>query len=282
MKADREATVEGLGIFYRELGEGPPVVLLHGWPQTGECWREVASALARRHRVLVPDLPGYGRSDAPSAFDAATLARSIVAFADAVGAPRFAVAGHDWGGSITFRLATHHADAIDRFAVINAPFRKLDLRRGWHFLLFNVPVLPEVVWALAGDRWIDTVHRRASAHPERFDDEVLAPYREAFRSPERRRSSLAYYRTVTRQTLARMVRARLPGGANAPRPEPRRIESPAMIVWGMRDPALPVQILQGISHDIPHARIERLEDCGHFVPDECPAALAALLMDFLA
>lgn len=276
------ADAAGVEIHYRESGDGAPVVLLHGWPQTGACWRRVAPALAARRRVIVPDLPGFGRSARPGSFDAASLAGTIVAFMDAVGAGRAAVVGHDWGGSLTFRLATHHADALESFVVVNAPFRRLDLRRGWHFLFLNVPVVPELVWALAGDRWIDFTHRRASADPGALDDAVLRPYREAFRSWERRRSSLGYYRTVTRRTLVRALRRRLPRPAiSAAAPRPKPIETPAMIVWGMKDPALPPHLLDGIARDIPHARIERLKGCGHFVPDECPEALSSLLLDFL-
>lgn len=281
----RTARAAGVEISYREAGTGSPVMLVHGWPQTGECWRGVVPALAERHRVIVPDLPGFGRSAPPPAYDAAALARIVVAFLQAVGAPRASVVGHDWGGSLTFRLATHHAEALDRFVVVNAPFRKLDLWRGWHFLFLNLPLVPELAWTLAGDRWIDVVHRRASADAGVFDDAALRPYREAFRSWERRRSSLGYYRTVTRATLVRMLRRRLPlplSGDGSKASRPRKVETPAMIVWGMRDPALPPHLLEGIARDIPHARIERLEGCGHFVPDECPEALAALLLDFLA
>lgn len=273
---ERMVGAAGTRLFLREAGDGPPVVLLHGFPQTGACWRAVAPALvAGGHRVLIPDLPGYGRSEVPLGYDAATLSQTLAALLRHIGAVPASVVGHDWGGMLAYRLASHHAELLERVAVINSPYRRLDLRRGWHMVALNLPVLPEAAFLLAGDRLIEWMLKAASAQRDVFTPETTAPYREALRGLARQRAAFAYYRTVTRRRLAGALSPRTGDGA------PRRIEIPAMVVWGMKDPALPASLLDGIARDIPHARIERIPDAGHFVPEERPEQLAALLLDFL-
>lgn len=270
-----ETTVDAAGvpIFFRETGSGPPIVLLHGFPETGRCWRGVTSRLGATFRVLVPDLPGYGRSGRPKAFDAATLARTIVAFMAAAAAPRATVVGHDWGGGIAYRMAGSHPDAVERLVVVDSPYRELDLKRGWYMLAFNVPVLPELAFTASRGRIVDVFLRLGASQPGTFNEETRAAYRRALRPLDRRRNALAYYRTMTRHALLRA--ARRSAGAS-----PARIRCPTMIVWGEDDPAVPVTLVRGIARDIPQARVETLPGIGHFVPEEAPEQLARLIVDF--
>jgi len=267
------------------MGVGEPLLLLHGFPQTGACWNWVAERLARAHRLLVPDLPGFGRSGRPRAFDAATVVESLVALMDTIGVERATVVGHDWGGSMAFALALAHPERVHRLIVANAPFRKLDLKRGFHFLLFNIPVLPEAAFRVAGERLVPFMLRAASARKEAFASaDAVRPYVEAFRSSDTVSSALGYYRTVTRRVIMQrlpMSRPSAPSGGGASA-LPRRITAPTLIVWGMRDPALPENVLQSIEHDIPQARVVRLGDVGHFVPDEAPQEFAAAIASFIA
>ena len=268
----------------REVGSGEPILLLHGFPQTGACWSTVAERLAGSHRLLIPDLPGFGRSGRPRAFDAATVADALAGLLDAAGVEQATVVGHDWGGSMAFAMALAHPERVGRLVVTNAPFRKLDLKRGFHFLLFNVPVLPEVAFGLAGERMVTFILRAASARKAAFASaDAVRPYVRAYRSRDNVSSALAYYRTVTRRVIAQ--RLPLPGRGAPPRDTkggPRRITAPTLIVWGMRDPALPENVLSSIERDIPGARIVRLADVGHFVPDEAPHELAAAIESFIA
>jgi len=276
LATERHVDAAGTSIFVRESGDGSPVVLLHGFPETGRCWKHVAESLSATHRVLVPDLPGYGRSARPASYESAALADTMAAFMEAAEAPRAAVVGHDWGGGVAFRLALGHPDKVERLAVVNSPFRQLDLRHGWHMLFFNLPVLPEAVLSAAGDRWIDTILRAASHVKDAFDPDALAEYHEAYRTLERKRSAFAYYRTVTRRIIKNRVAGRRGGSSTG-----RSIDMPTLIIWGERDPALPVTLTEGIARAIPQARIETVPDAGHFVPEEQPETVAALLKEFL-
>ena len=275
---ERTIVASGVRMFVREQGAGEPVVLLHGFPQTGACWRAVAGRLAKRYRVIVPDLPGFGRSDAPPRYEAEAVAGVLATFLDELGASPATIVGHDWGGSLAFALALAHPERVSRLVIVNAPFRKLDLRRGFHFLAFNIPFVPELAFRIAGDRLVTFMLRAGAARKDVFDAETTRPYREAFADPANVRSALAYYRTITRKIIARRLR---PGRRGSASRTPRRIEAPTLLVWGMRDPALPESILAGIERDIPHATAVRLPDCGHFVPEECPDGTAGAIESFL-
>jgi pimeloyl-ACP methyl ester carboxylesterase len=118
-----------------------------------------------------------------------------------------------------------------------------------------------------------------------FEGDPLQTYQSAYRDPERVRSALAFYRVVSRQAFAKQMRLRvgrtihshaIEGGRG------RRIDAPTLVVWGLKDRALPATLLSGIKRDIPHAEIVELADCGHFVAEECPDALAGAVRSFVA
>ena len=266
------ADAGGTPIFSRETGDGPPILLLHGFPQTGHCWRRVAERLRGSYRVLAPDIPGYGRSGAPPSFDAVTLGATMADFMaarDAIGAT---VVGHDWGGAIALRLASAHRDAVSRLVIVNSPYRRLDLRRSWYMIAFMLPLLPELSLTLSRGRLVDVMLRAGAADPAAVADAV-DEYRAAFRPWERRRNAFGYYRAMSRTVLTRALLRKRPSGDG-------RITLPTLIVWGERDPALPVALAEGIARDIQHSRLEILPDVGHFVPEEAPDALAELIAGF--
>ena len=273
-----ERTIDAAGteMFVRDSGDGPPVLLLHGFPQTGRCWDRIAEGLASDHRVVAPDLPGYGRSARPPSYRARALGDVVAKLMDAVGAPRATVVGHDWGGAVAIRLALDHPDRVENLVVVNSPFRKMDFKRGWHMLFFNLPVLPEAAFTLGGNRLLPWAIRAGSARKDAVAPEAMAEYVAAYRTLERQRSAFAYYRTITRETLKRKLP--LPGRTGG---SPRRIAARTMVIWGERDPLLPPHLLGGFA-GIPDIRIERLPDVGHFVPEEAPEETVAFLRSFLA
>src|ERR1700716_2955121 len=118
------AVVNGIRMHHRRIGKGPPIVLLHGWPQTGYAWRHVADDLAADHTVIVPDLRGYGHSDKPADLDGQayakrTMGADAVAVARALGHERFALAGHDRGALVAFRAGLDHPDTITHLASLD-------------------------------------------------------------------------------------------------------------------------------------------------------------------
>lgn len=285
---ERFVDIGGQKILHREAGSGQPILFLHGFPQTGYCWRLMPQRLAHRFRLLMPDVPGFGASDLPPEPEAGAVASMLVRYLDAVGAPEAIVVGHDWGGAFAFRLALDHPERVPRLVVTNTAFRELSPLHSWYIWLFNIPALPEAAFRLGGDQILSFFIRGAtpSAHRSVFDGEPLRVYREAYRDPTRVAAALAYYRTVTRKAVSKQVGARFRrraviesdaslGGRG------RRIEMPTLIVWGMLDPALPPKLLYGMKRDIPHAEVVELPDTGHFVAEERPKVLAEAIDVFV-
>ena len=121
---DRDVEVNGVRLHCVVEGDGPLVLLLHGFPETSRAWRKQIPALAKRFRVVAPDLRGYGGSDKPkgiAAYRTSVVADDIVALIHAFGAERAHVVGHDWGGGVAWTVATAHPEAVDRLVVLNCP-----------------------------------------------------------------------------------------------------------------------------------------------------------------
>jgi pimeloyl-ACP methyl ester carboxylesterase len=276
------ADVGGLRMHYLIEGQGPPVVLLHGWPQTGHCWRHLIPALAAGHTVLAPDLRGYGLTDKPaSGFDKRTMASDVRALAHSLGHRRVTLIGHDRGARVAHRYALDHPDEVDRLVVMDIiptreMWRRFDMisglaRGSWHWTFHLQPDLPE---RLAGadvrgylgyffEHW--TVQRAAV-------DEAVDEYVRAFERPGALRAGFDDYR------------ASFPHDADhdeADWDQGRRLEMPVLALWGSagipsRLPAL--DIWREYATDVRGAEIP---DCGHFLPEERPDAVLAHLRDFL-
>lgn len=263
------ATVRGVRIHYVSAGEGMPVLLLHGFPQTWYCWRRVIPVLAKHFRVIAPDLKGYGDSDKPRrGYDVATAGEEWGEFMNALDVDRFDLVGHDWGGIIAWRMALEYPGRIRRLAILNAPFRRW--RPKPYVFFFWIPLLPELIFRRWGDAFIEEVLTRASYDFERtYTAEDLETYQEAFRRPGVHKGAMAYYRAVWR-------------GPRAVWGDPRRkIEVPALLLWGVFDPALPVDRTVGIEKQVRDLRIRYVPLAAHFIQEEQPDFVNAHLLAFL-
>lgn len=283
---ERVVDAGGTRILHREVGSGTPLLCLHGFPQTGHAWRAVGERLGDRFRVLMPDVPGFGGSDAPPSSDASTVARLLSGYLDRLDVSQAIVMGHDWGGAFALRFALDHPDRLTHLVLTNTAFRELSPLHSWYIGLFNIPVLPELAFRVGGDQMISFFLRNGTARGRRnvFDGEPISVYRSAYREPERVTAALAYYRTVTRRAFRKQLSTRLGRGVVrsdvVPGRGSRRIEAPTLIVWGMKDPALPPKLLAGFRRDIPQAEIVELPGVGHFVPEEAPEELAQAIVRF--
>ena len=258
-----------------EAGSGPPLVLLHGWPQHWWSWRKVMPALARRHRVLAVDLRGMGWSDAPpGSYAKATLAEDIVALLDAEGLERVRIVGHDWGGFATFLLALGHPDRVERAVVLDVPPPAPPaLQPG----LLRLPLLLSyqglISLPLVGDR----LHRdgrfvkallRAGAAGYDWSDEELEAYAAPLREPARAQAAVHLYRTfLTRELPARLIaRTQV------------ELEVPVRLVMGDRS-ALNKTYRPESG---PNLDVHTVPGAGHFLPEEAPDAVLEHISAHLA
>jgi pimeloyl-ACP methyl ester carboxylesterase len=263
---------DGVGIEYEVAGEGAPVVLLHGFPDSGRLWRHQVPALAEAgFRVIVPDMRGYGRSDKPAeveAYGIAGLAGDVLAVLADAGVHRAHVVGHDWGAAVAWALAALAADRVDHLAVLSvghpARFRAEGFEqheKSWYMLLFQFRGVAEE-W-LSADGWSN--FRAWSRHP---DADAVVAEMEANGSLT---PALSYYR------------ANLPPEVwlTSGRPLPP-VTAPTMGVWSTGDIALTERQMTGSARHVTGGwRYERLEGPGHWMQLEAPDELNELLIDFL-
>ncbi|MGD0852717.1 MAG: alpha/beta fold hydrolase [Acidimicrobiales bacterium] len=266
------ASNEGVEVHYETTGEGRPVVLLHGFPDTGDLWRHQVAALSTNgFRVIVPDLRGFGLSDKPTdvaAYNLLNLAGDVVAVLDDAGVERVHVVGHDWGAALSWALASFLPDRVDHLAVLSVghptTFRGEgydQLEKSWYMLLFQFAGVAEQ-W-LSDDDWRN--FRRWSRHPEA--DAVIA----LLNANGSLTPALNYYRA----NLS-------PESYVAPRIEFPPVTAPTMGVWSTNDIALTEgQMTRSASQVSGPWRYERLEGPGHWMQLEAPEAVNELLLDFL-
>jgi pimeloyl-ACP methyl ester carboxylesterase len=272
------ATVNGVRLHYAEIGAGPLVVLLHGFPECWYTWHNLLPRLAERYHVIAPDMRGYNWSDKPagvSSYEPDVLSSDIVSLLDALGHERAHIVGHDWGGAVAWHLGMHHAGRVDKLVVINAPhpvafrrelMRLSQLARSWYIFFFQWPLLPEALVRLTLRRSL----QESAATPGAFTNEALDVYQNGISQPGAATAMINYYRAAFRH---------VPGLAGPTRPTNDR---PPLRIWGMRDFALSPHLTEGLQPWVPNLRIERVHDSGHWVPEEKPRLVGDLLVDFLS
>ena len=268
-------------LHYVEAGEGPLVVLLHGFPEFWYGWRLQIKPLADAgFRVVAPDTRGYNLSSKPdgvAAYDVGLLADDIKGLIHERGAQSAMLAGHDWGGSIAWTVAMNHPEVVDRLAILNAAHsRKLSqglhhpgqLRRSWYFFFFAVPDLPETV--VRANNWHFFRHFLHDANPP-YTTEEMDRYIEAWSQQGAATGMINYYRSS--------VRANQKQAAAALRP----IKAPTLVIWGQRDGYLEPELAEPESDDVPNLdRVERLADASHWVHHDEAERVNQLLTGFFA
>jgi pimeloyl-ACP methyl ester carboxylesterase len=274
----RDVTVRGARLHVAEAGEGPPLLLLHGWPQHWWCWRKVIEPLAREHRVLAPDLRGWGWSDAPPGdYAKADWADDAAALLDAEGIGRAKVIGHDWGGYVAFLLALRHPERVERLVALDiappwrGPLRPrhlaLPLFMSYQLLVGSPGLGPATM--TRSRRFVRAIIRRASGPGAGWTSEELDVYADVLRVPERARAASACYRTfLTRELPAAMRR-----GNRA-----EELLVPTLLLMGGASP------LQRALDPRPsrNLRVETIPGAGHFLAEEAPDAVLERALPFLA
>jgi pimeloyl-ACP methyl ester carboxylesterase len=199
------ADANGIRQHYLEAGDGPPVVLLHGFPETNYAWRFQVPELARHYRVIAPDLRGYGETDKPAAgYDKRTMANDLRELLRVLDVPKIALVGHDRGARVATRFAKDHPELVDRLVVMdNVPTRIVSrefnarLAKSYWFFIFNqVPDLPEALIAGREDLWLRHLFSDWCYNPLAISGEAFDTYVEAYRRPGALRGAMSDYRAI--------------------------------------------------------------------------------------
>ena len=265
--------VDGVGIEYEVTGEGPPVMLLHGFPDSGRLWRHQVPALAEAgFKVIVPDLRGYGRSDKPpevAAYTMDLLVGDVLAVMAAAGAERAHVVGHDWGAGIAWAIASLAADLVDHLVALSVGHPATFFADGfeqneksWYMLLFQFKGVAEQ-W-LSADDWAN--FRAWARHPD-ADAAIAELEADGSLTP-----GLNYYRANIPPEVF------VQSGLEFP-----PVQAPTMGVWSSGDVALTEgQMTSSASNVAGSWRYERLDGPGHWLQLEAPDEVNRLLVDFLS
>lgn len=263
---------------------GKPVILLHGFPEFWWSWRYQIRPLAEAgFRVIVPDMRGYNTSDKPvgvRAYRMENLVSDVAGLVRAFGYERTHLVAHDWGGLVAWSVAASRPDVVDRLVTMNAPHPTLfqrelrsraQLKKSWYVFAFQLPWFPEK--RLQERKTLERAFRGWSRRREHFDDAAITRYADAIREPGAASAMVNYYRAAFRSFVTRDVLRglRLPS-----------IAAKTLVIWGMDDRALGPKLIVGLEPHVPHLRIERIAEASHWVAQDAPEKVNALLLGFLA
>lgn len=270
--------------------DGPPIILLHGFPESHRTWREVVPKLEDKFRLIMPDQRGFAGSDRPqevAEYAADKLIDDIFALAEAVGVDSFALAGHDWGGAIAWPAALRNDPRLTKLAVVNAPhplvFQKSliedeDQRAASQYInWFRMPGADKAIEAMGFEAFFEKTMKNHIA-PGSASEEEKRQYIADWSQPGGMLPMLNWYRA------SKMI-VPLPG-VTVPLPDfllrafPK-IHVPTLVIWGMNDTALLPLQLEGLDDLVDDLRIVRLPGVSHFAPWEAGEQVASALRDFL-
>ena len=263
----REVRVAGAGIAVNEWGEGPPVLLLHGNPDSGMMWEGIASRLGTRFRCVAPDLPGFGHSQVPFGYQPSLdgMAQFVEQFLLAADLERpLDVIAHDFGGPFTFAWAIKHPAAVRRIVAINTAFFS-DYR--WHFWarVWRTPVLGELSMAVMNRPMFERELRRASGQrlPAQHLERTWA-----LMTPRMKKEVLRLYRATGAENFNDWENSFL--ALTAARP--------TLVIWGDKDPYISPRFAERFGA----RKVVHLPEAGHWALVEAPAECADAILRFLA
>jgi len=270
----RYLTANGVRLHVAEAGaSGPPVLLLHGYPQHWYAWRHVIAELAADHRVYALDLRGAGQSDAPGrGYDTTTLTADVLAALDALGLPAVTLAGHEWGGWLGFHLILAAPRRFTGFVAVNAPHpwlphRKLlpQMWRFWYTALLEYPVLGS--WVIRRTGVLAWLLRRG--RPGLPDADVTV-----FTGPAREPARARAGQQLHWQMVLRDIPRRAFGGYRH-----RHLSVPALLLAGTKDFALSPRSLTGAGTQAGQLAVRVIGGAGHYLPEERPGIVAAAIRE---
>lgn len=260
-------------------GDGPALVLLHGYPQTAQMWRKVTPALAKQFSIVCPDLRGYGDSDKPrDGFDKRTMAKDIAELMRELGHDHYMVVGHDRGARVGHRLALDHGDAVSRLVVLDiVPTHTVFRDTGkelaaayWHWFFFQAPDLPEIMIRNSAEPFLRMMFRALTWQQDAIEEPMFQEYLRALLLPGTIRCGLEDYRAAATTDCA-----------DDEADLDKKLKCPVYAIWGEF----------GKMHalfDVVETWREKAIDVrgnpiasGHFIPEEAPQALLSDLLPFL-
>jgi pimeloyl-ACP methyl ester carboxylesterase len=271
------AQLPDVRLHYLTAGDGPALVLLHGWPQSSHEWRHLIPTLAQRYRVIAPDLRGLGDSSRPvGGYDKMTVAGDVRALLrDGLGVTQAAVVGHDWGGAVAYALAAQDRALVTRLAILDMLLPGIDLpglgpnalSGYWHFAFHGVRDLAELLVAGRERAYISWFFQNFAYNPRAVSESDVDEYARCLAQPGALRAGFEYYRAAGQDAVDFAAAAREP------------LTIPVLALGGERSIGAAVKLcMQQVAGNVRGGVLER---CGHWIAEEQPQALLDELTAFL-
>lgn len=259
-------------------GEGDPVVLLHGWPETWYLWRKVMPDIANAgFTVIAPDLRGLGDSGKPEAgYDARTVAADIKILIEQLGFEKITLVGHDVGGWVSYAFANEYPEVVERLAILDVPIPDASIDQlgaltnpftVWHFTFQEVADLPEKLIEGQEDIYLSWFFRNFSYNPSAIGETELNEYLRTYAAEGGLRSGFGYYRALEENVKQNALYAISP------------LEMPVLAISGAA--AMGSFVQQQMSQLATNVSGKVIPHCGHWLPSECPEPLLEQLLPFI-
>ena len=273
------ANLTDLKMHYVTCGEGPALVLLHGFPQTWYEWRHIMPALSEHYRVIAPDLRGLGDSTRPFAgYDKRTVAADIWQLVhEHLGYQQFFLVGHDWGGPTAFSLAAQHRGAVEKLCILDVAIPgdgSPDISQGgkrWHHNFHGTPDLPEALVVGRERLYISWFFKNYGHRPDAIPENDINEYARTYSQPGAMRAGFNYYRAIAKDIADNQAMIENDGKLPMPVLALGGAES-----WGRRLETM--QSLERVAHQVEGGQIE---NSGHWIPEEQPVEITRQLLKFL-
>ncbi|MGB7444393.1 MAG: alpha/beta hydrolase [Coleofasciculaceae cyanobacterium] len=268
----------GVRLHYVTQGEGPLMLMLHGFPEFWYSWRHQIPEFAKDYKVVALDLRGYNDSDKPaepSAYVMSEFIKDIQGVIQGLGYDRCVLVGHDWGGAIAWNFAYAHPNMLEQLIVLNIPHpAKLaqglltleQLKRSWYIFFFQLPILPEM-WLQAFDyEIVGKMFTDMAINKSAFTSEDIKAYKDAAAKPGALTAMVNYYRNILGGWLQK---------------EWNLLNVPTLIIWGEEDTALGKELTYGTYKFVSNCQIQYIPNCSHWVQQEQPELVNQYMREFL-
>jgi pimeloyl-ACP methyl ester carboxylesterase len=273
--------VNGTRMHYVTAGQGPLMLMLHGFPEFWYSYRHQIPVFAKSFKVVALDLPGYNDSAVPAnGYDVPSLTADLAALIEKLGYEKAVLMAHDWGGALAWNIAINYPEKIEKLIILNMPHpAKLaenlrsnprQMLRSWYVLFFQLPWLPEKAIAFNNYKAIENTFRQMAVHKEAFSDADIRVFKEALAKPGVLTAALNYYRGIFKKPYRWYL-------ANSR----QKVKVPTLMVWGEHDTALGKEVTYGTEEWVPNLTIKYIPDASHWVQQDTPEKVNQYILEWL-
>jgi len=269
----------GINLHYVTQGEGPLMLMLHGFPEFWYSWRKQIPEFAKDHKVVAIDLRGYNDSDKPDDKEAYVMAEFIAdvkGVIEGLGYDRCILVGHDWGGAIAWNFAYAYPNLVEKLIILNLPHpakfaqglrTPQQLLRSSYIFLFQLPFVPEMLIQFDDYKALESAFLGMAVNKTAFTQEDLDAYKDAFAKRGAVTAALNYYRNIFQQGLTSQDWSVL--------------DVPTLMIWGESDTALGKELTYGTEAYVRDFQIKYIPHCSHWVQQEQPQLVNQYIREFL-